>query len=138
MPKAMDGIADYAQKYSEKHPGEEVKIFFLPKTITGVFHYIMDYDFEYGEHFYDLTWNNGFKHEEVLSDIEIPCVYLHAKETVIEDNIYLCAASREQAERAVGYIGEHCTLIETDSSDHSIHTVHSDIYMDAVNKFLAD
>ena len=44
--------------------------------------------------------------------------------------------SREQAERAVGYIGDNCTLVETDTNDHVIHTVHSDVYIDAVNSLL--
>lgn len=137
MPNAMNGIANYAQKYSKKHPGEEVKIGFLPKSITGIFHYVVNYDFKYGEHFYDLSWNNGFKQEDILSAIEVPCVYLHAKESQAKDGTYLCAATREQAERAVKYIGDNCTLVETTTSDHLIHAVHSDVYIDAINGFLS-
>lgn len=138
MKDSMSGIANYAQKYSEKHPGEEVKIFFMPSSATAVFHYVNQYDFGYGEHFYNLTWNNGITHEQLLSDIEIPCVYLHAKEGVAENGVYLCAASREQADRAVAYIGENCTLVETDTSDHCIHDVHKDIYIDTINSFLKE
>ncbi|MDO4831732.1 MAG: alpha/beta hydrolase, partial [Clostridia bacterium] len=65
----------------------------------------------------------------------VPCVYIHAKESTAPDGTYLCAASREQAERAVGYIGDNCRLIETDTSDHIIHTVHKDLYIEAVNSF---
>ena len=136
MADSMDGLANYAQKYSEKHPGEEVKIMFLPSSVTGIFHYVVDYDFQYGEHFYDLSWNHGYTHEQILSAIEVPCVYLHAKENVAENGVYLCAASREQAERAVAYIGDHCTLIETTDSDHAIHSAHSELYIKAVNSFL--
>ncbi len=39
MKDAMPGIAGYAQKYSQKHPGEEVKIFFMPKAATSTFDY---------------------------------------------------------------------------------------------------
>lgn len=138
MKSSMDGIANYVQRYSEKHPGEEVKIFFLPSSITGIFHYVNNYDFLYGEHFYDLTWNNGYTHEEILSEIEVPCIYLHAKEGISENGVYLCAASREQAERAVSYIGDQCTLIETDTSDHVIHSVHSELYIEAVNSLLKE
>lgn len=136
MKDSMPGIANYAQKYSEKHPGEEVKLFFMPKSATCVFHYVNQYDMLYGEHFYDLSWNHGITHQQLLSDIEIPCVYLHAKEKVAENGVYLCAASREQADRAVALIGENCSLIETDTSDHSIHDVHKEIYLDVVNSFL--
>lgn len=136
MPKAMEGIANYTQKYSEKHPGEEVKIAFLPKSITGIFHFVVNYDFKYGEHFYDLSWNNGIKQEDILSAIEVPCVYLHAKESISDNGVYLCAATREQAQRAVKYIGDNCTLIETSTSDHLIHGVHKDFYIETINKFL--
>lgn len=136
MKDAMPGIADYAQKYHDKHPGEAVKIGFLPSSIWFVFDYARYYDFEYGERFYDLSWNHGLTHEKILSDINVPCVYIHAKENVYETGIYLCAASREQAERAVQYIGDSCRLIETDDSDHVIHSVHADVYIDAVNSLI--
>ena len=138
MKDAMPGLANYAQKYREKYPTEEVKIMFLPSSITTVFHYVEQYDMLYGEHFYNLTWNNGITHEEMLSDIDIPCVYLHAKENVAETGVYLCAASKEQADRAVDYIGENCRLVETENSDHNIHGLHEDIYLDAVNSFLEE
>ena len=84
MKDSMPGIANYVQHYSEKHPGEEVKIFFMPPSATLVFHYVKNYDMLYGEHFHDLTWNNGITHEKLLSDITIPCIYLHAKENVAD------------------------------------------------------
>ena len=115
-----------------------MKIFFLPSSITGIFHYVENYDFTYGERFYDLTWNNGYTHEQILSDIEVPCIYLHARESISENGVYLCAASREQAERAVSDIGDQCTLIETDTSDHVIHSVHSELYINAVNSLLKE
>ena len=87
-------------------------------------------------YFYGLTWNNGYTHEQILSDIKVPCVFIHAHESVAENGIYLCAASREQADRAVSYI-ENCTFIETDTSDHSIHEVHKEVYINAVNSLLS-
>lgn len=137
MANAMEGIANCAQKYSEKHPGEVVKIFFMPPSTTEIFHYVVNYDFRYGEHFYDLSWNHGYTHEEILSAIEVPCVYIHAKESIADTGVYLCAASREQAERAVSYIGDNCSLVETPTSDHAIHSVHSDTYIEVVNSFSA-
>lgn len=138
MKDSMPGIANYAQHYSEKHPGEEVKIFFMPASATITFHYVKQYDMLYGEHFYDLTWNNGITHEQLLSDITIPCIYLHAKENVADNGVYLCAASREQAERAVALIGDNAQLIETEDSNHDIHGTHTQIYVDAINSFLEE
>ena len=133
MKNAMPGLAKYAQKYHDRHPGEAVKIGFLPSSIWYVFEYAKKYDFAYGERFYDLSWNHGHTHEEILSAIKVPCLYIHAKENAADDGTYLCAASREQAERAVSYIGDQCRLIESDTSDHVIHSVHRDFYIDAVN-----
>jgi pimeloyl-ACP methyl ester carboxylesterase len=136
MKDMMPMIADYAQKYHDDHPGEPVKIAFLPNSVWYIFQFAMQYDFAYGERFYDLTWNHGLKQEDILSAIQIPCVYIHAKESVDPNGVYECAASREQAERAVAYIGDNCRLVETDTSDHVIHTVHSQLYLDAVNSLL--
>ena len=136
MKNAMPGIAGYAQKYHEKHPGEAVKIGFLPASIWFVFDYAREYDFAYGERFYDLSWNHGYAHKDILSAIKVPCVYIHAKESVHENGTFLCAASKEQAERAAAYIGDNCRLVETDSSDHVIHTVHRDVFVEAVNSLL--
>lgn len=133
MKDSMPSIAGYAERYHKKHPDEAVRIGFLPSSMWCVFEYAKNYDFAYGERFYDLSWNHGLTHEEILSDIEVPCVYIHAKEMVHESGTYLCAASREQAERAAAYIGDNCRLIETDTSDHVIHTAHSDFYIEAVN-----
>ena len=71
--------------YHEKHPDEPVKIGFLPSSIWYVFQFAQEYDFAYGERFYDLTWNHGLTHEQILSDIDVPCVYIHAKENTAED-----------------------------------------------------
>lgn len=135
MKDAMPKIADYAQEYHDKHPGEPVQIWFLPSSIWYTLQFQMEYDLAYGENFYDLSWNNGYTHEQILSDIDVPCVYLHAKESVAESGVYLCAATREQAERAVSYIKD-CRLVETDTSDHTIHSVHSEVFIDAVNSLL--
>ena len=133
MKDSMHGIANYAQDYHDKHLGEPVKIGFMPSSSWYVFQYAQQYDFAYGEHFYDLTWNHGYTHKQILSAIEVPCIYIHAKENVFEDGTYMCAASREQAERAVSYIGSNCQLVETSDSDHAIHTVHKDDYIQTVN-----
>ena len=133
MKDAMPKIADYAQKYHLRHPGQPVRIGFLPASVWYIFQFAQEYDMAYGEKFYDLSWNHGLTHEKILSDIRIPCVYLHARDSKDENGTVLGAASHEQAERAAAYIGDHCRLVETDTGDHVIHTVHSKLYINAVN-----
>lgn len=136
MKDSMPKIADYAQSYHDKHPDEEVKIAFLPSSMWFIFKYVKDYDFAYGEHFYDLTWHHGLTQEQIFADLNVPCVYLHAKEGRADTGVYLCAASQEQAKRAVSMIGENCSFLETATSSHDIHHVHAKEYMDAVNSLL--
>lgn len=138
MAESMPRIADYAQGYALRHPGKEVKLFFMPPGAVQVFHYVRDYDMRYGAHFYDLTWHNGVLEEELLADISVPCIYLHARESRAGDGTYLCAASREQAMRAAELIGAQCTLIETGDSDHNIHGNHAKLYIDAVNRLFPE
>lgn len=138
MKDSMDGIANYAEKYYEKHPNEYVKIGFLTSTVWSIFKYAKNYDFAYGEHFYNLSWNHGISQKQILTNINVPCIYIHAKEGRSDNGTYLCAASRAQAERAVGYIGENCKLLETNTSDHIIHTVHKDFYIATVNSLLEE
>lgn len=136
MKDSVANIADYAQSYHDKHPDQPVRIGFMPSSVWYIFQFAKEYDFAYGEKFYDLSWNHGYAQEQILSDIEVPCVYIHAKENIAENGTYLCAASREQAERAVSYIGDNCRLVETEDSDHCIHTVHSELYINTVNSML--
>ena len=127
------GLADSAQKYHEKHPDEYVKIPYMPSSIWYTFKFNAQFDQAYAENFFDCSWNNGHAHKDILEAIEIPCVYLHAKEGFGPNGEMLCAASLEQAERAISYIGDNCTMVETPTSDHTIHTKYTEIYIDAVN-----
>lgn len=136
MKPLMPKIADDAQRYHDEHPGEPVKLAYLPYAMWYLFQFAMKYDFAYGEHFYDLSWNHGLRHEDILAAIRVPCVFIHARESVDPSGVYECATSREQAERAASCIGENCRLVEADTNDHVIHTVHSGFYVDAVNSLL--
>lgn len=136
MKPVMPFLANYAQWTARRHPDEEVKMPFLPRSITCMFHHVGQYDMLYGEHFYDLTWSRGVRHAQMLADIAVPCVYLHAKETVSPEGVLFCAASRAQAERAVALIGDDVALIETPDSDHNIHGKHTTLYLEALSRLL--
>ena len=126
----MNYIADSAQKYRDEHPDAPIRIGLLKSEMLE---YCYKYDTAYGEKFYDLSWTGGFTHEQILERIKVPCVYIHAKEYKDKNGICQCASTNEQAERAVSIIGDNCRLVETDDSRHEIHTLHSQVYIDAVN-----
>lgn len=133
MKNAMPGLANYAQKYSDKHPSQAVQFFYMPQSINQSFQYVKAYDFLFGEHFYDYTWHAGIRHKDLMKDIKIPTVFLHAKDNYTEDNILMAASSDQQARKAVELIGENCKLIELESN-HLIHWYHPDVFVEAINE----
>lgn len=131
MASSMEGLANYAQTYHEKHPDQPVQYFFMPETVNFTFLHIKEYDFLFGEHFYNYSWHSGISHETLMSDIDVPTVFIHAKDSYTEDGILQAASSDEQARRAVSLIGD-CELVEL-SSNHDIHRFNPDVFIDAVN-----
>lgn len=131
MANSMPGLANYAQWYSNKYPDKAVQFFFLPQSINQSFQYVKDYDFAFGEHFYDYSWHSGISHKKLMEDICVPCVFIHAKAQYSQDGILMAASSDEQARRAVKLIGR-CKLIEL-KSNHLIHWYHPDVFINAIN-----
>ena len=130
------GIPDLAEKYHKAHPGEVVKIGVLPSIAWNVNQYIPDYDLTYGEHFYDLSWNHGYTHKQILSDIHVPCVIIHEKENVDANGLYLCATSDNNAKEAARLLGDNGRLEEVESSYHMFHSNHVDEFVDIINGVL--
>ncbi len=134
MPSAMDGLANYAQRYYEEHPNEPVQFFFMPESINFMFLSMREYDLKFGEHFYDYSWHSDIDHARLMRAVKVPTVFLHAQEAYSDDGILMAASSNEQARKAVNLI-DGCELIEL-SSNHDIHRFHPDVFIDAVNKLL--
>lgn len=109
-----EGIINYAASYREKHPGERLKLFFLPPSITGIFYFVDDYDPRFGDTFYDCSWMENFDHAETLQRIDCPSVLIHTNWSYDEDGILMGAMSGEDAERAHSLIDGN-VLIEADS-----------------------
>lgn len=68
-----------------------------------------EYDFAFGEHFYDYSWHAGISHETLISDIHVPTVFVHAKGQYSPDGILMAASSDDQAHRTVDLI-RNCRL----------------------------
>lgn len=136
MPKAVPGMVKTARKYREKHPDKPVRIFYMPNSINNMFEFFDCYDLMYGEHFYDYTWHSGIAHERLMSDINVPTVYIHAKESYTPDGILQCAASFAQADKAVKLIKGDCRFFETKNSQHDIHNLFTDFYIEKLESLL--
>lgn len=136
MPEKLTNLlANYAQKFYNKHPYEPVQYFFMPELINSMFLHTQQYDLLFGEHFYNYTWHHGINHEKLMSSIHVPAIFLHAKELFTKDGKYLLAAtSNEQAQKAVKLI-KRCELVELQSM-HNIHNTHPDVFISSINKFI--
>ena len=135
MPGAMNGLANYAQRYRRKHPGEPVRFFFLPASLGAMFLHMHEYDLRFGERFYDYTWHSGIPHERLMADVRVPAVFLHAKDSFTEDVVLLAASSDEQARRAAALMGA-CEFVEI-KSGHDIHRAHPQVFLEAMNRLLS-
>jgi pimeloyl-ACP methyl ester carboxylesterase len=143
LPGKMGKVAEEAKRYHEKNPEKSIKIWFLPKSvnemISNMFTYIPEYDFKFGDNYYNSTWQNGISHEKLISDIKGPCVFMHAKDAYAinpdtSDSILMAASSDAQARKAVSLIKE-CELVEL-VSGHDIHLEKPQEFITAINKLL--
>lgn len=132
MASSMEGLANYARRYHQKHPHKPVQYFFMPESINFMFLYTAEYDFLFGEHFYDYSWHSGISHERLLSDIQVPTLFVHAKALYSEDGVLMAASSDEQARQAVGLIRD-CGLVEV-SGNHDIHRFQPKVFIASINK----
>lgn len=133
MASSMNGIANYAQQYHEKHPDEAVQIFFMPESVNFTFLYSKRYDHAFGAHFYDYTWHSGISHETLMADIKVPTVFLHIQEQYSDNGILMAASSNAQAEKAAGLIGD-CELVQL-TGNHDIHRFQPDDFIRAIERF---
>lgn len=104
----------------------------MPEDINFMFMNMNRYDLQFGENFYDYSWQSGISHEKMMSDIKVPTIFIHAKDSYTDDGILLAASSDEQARKAVSLI-EIAELVELESS-HDIHRFNPDTFINAVNK----
>jgi len=132
MPKAMNGLANYAQMYHLKNPNKPIQYFFMPESINCIFLYSRNYDLKFGENFYNYSWHSGIKHEDLMKDISVNTIFLHAEEVYSDDGILMATSSNAQARQAVELIG-NCELIEL-KSNHNIHRFNSKVFINVINK----
>lgn len=122
-----------AREYSQKNNTECKKIWYLPYSWIHGLLYTDEYDYEFAETFYDGSWFDGVSQEEILRGIECPCVYIKAKTDYGEDGVLYAANEEEDAKRVAELI-KNCETVETPTSDHDIHFVYSETFIDVLVK----
>ena len=82
--------------------------------------YTEECDYLFSETLYDGTWFDGVSQEEMLQEIQCPCVYIKVKTGYGKDGVLHTANDDEAAKRVVDSV-KNCRFMTTDMSDHGIH-----------------
>lgn len=96
QPRLTRDVLDYRSK----HPGEPVKIYYMPPVMNELFRGFNSYDPRFGDTFYTGSWNDGFDHAETLSNISVPAVLIHTNWSYDADGILMAAMDDQDAEQA--------------------------------------
>lgn len=140
-------LARAAGKRTKKHPGEPIKLWFVPHAMLRGLYYREKYDYAFGDTFYDGSWFEGMKQEEVLAGVKCPCIYLKAKTVYLTDrglvyedtkelrekNILCCANNDSDAARVKELISG-CKMEITPTSNHLIHYKYPEQFVAAIQK----
>lgn len=121
------------RKYREEHPGEPLKLWYMPYGWIHGTLYLDDFDTEFAETFYTGAWFDGFDQEETLSNVGCPSVYIKAATSYGKDGVLYAANSDEDAERVHRLIeGNEMITIK---SGHDIHFEHPDEFIQIMVDF---
>ncbi len=122
------------KEYREAHPGEPLKLWYVPyQWIHGTL-YLDDFDLDFAETFYTGTWFKGFNQEETLSKINTPSVYIKAATQYGEDGVLYAANRDEDAEKVHSLLkGNEMITIK---SGHDIHFEKPDEFITIMVDFL--
>lgn len=118
--KVKQKMIKMAAKYRKKHPDKNLKIMFWPKAALSGFQGMNNYDPLFGEAFFNDSFHNGIRHEDILRGIKCRTVFMKAQTNRSEDGFLMAALSEEDLERVTEFI-EDCQIVRFDCG-HGIHT----------------
>ena len=127
-------VARSAREYREKHPGEPLKLWYVPYNWLHGTLYLDDFDLEFAETFYTGTWMKDFDQEATLSNIKCSSVYIKAETAYGEDGVLYAANTDEDAAKVHRLIqGNEMITIK---SGHDIHFEHPEEFSQILVDFL--
>ena len=129
-----DRLAASTRNYRAEHPGQPLKLWYVPyKWMHGTL-YLDDFDLNFSETFYTGSWFKGFDQAETLTKIKCPSVYIKAATQYGKDGVLYAANSDEDDEGVHRLIkgNEKITI----KSGHDIHFEHPDEFVNMMVDFL--
>lgn len=109
-----------AAKYRKNHPDKNLKVLFWPKAALSGFQCMNKYDPLFGETFFNDSFHNGIRHEDILKQIKCKTVFMKARTNISEDGILMAALNEDDLKKITELIAD-CQIVRFDCG-HGIHT----------------
>jgi len=130
-------LVRYSLRWIDHHPGEPLRIFFLPSLINVYFEGLANYDPAFGAAWDDGTWYGGFDTDAALAAVKCPTTLLHTNWWFTRygtyydaDGTLMAAMDGDDAARATKLLGDVEAVPL--SSGHLVHFERPKEYLAAV------
>ena len=117
--KIKTKLGDNALKFRTKHPDKTLRVMFWPKKFMEAFNGLNDYDPNFGEAFYNDSFNSNIDYEKLLSNIDCETIFMKAKTAIGEDGLIQCALTDEDLDKVKNLIKN--IDVEYFDCGHGIH-----------------
>lgn len=104
-------IADAAINFVQAHPGEPVKLWFVPHSIVHGERYMNQYDPLFGDTFYTGAWFAGTDQADILSRVQCPAVYIKVVTRFGKDGVQWAASDDADAARVESLLQNGRTVL---------------------------
>ena len=117
--KIKTKLGDNALKFRTKHPDKTLRVMFWPKKFMEAFNGLNDYDPNFGQAFYNDSFNSNIDYEKLLSNIDCETIFMKAKTVIGEDGLIQCALTDEDLDKVKNLIKN--IDVEYFDCGHGIH-----------------
>lgn len=117
--KIKTKLGDNVLKFRTKHPDKTLRVMFWPKKFMESFNGLNDYDPNFGEAFYNNSFNSNIDYEKLLSNIDCETIFMKAKTVIGEDGLIQCALTDEDLDKVKNLIKN--IDVEYFNCGHGIH-----------------
>lgn len=108
-------IYNATASYIDKHPGEPVKVWYIPHSLVYGEFYINQFDPLFSETFYIGSWFDEMDQADILSRVECPVVYIKVITRYGEDGVLWAANSDEDAAKVESLLKDGEMTLVTDT-----------------------
>jgi pimeloyl-ACP methyl ester carboxylesterase len=132
-------LTRYSLRWIDHHPGEPLKIFFLPPLVNVYFEGLVHYDPAFGAAWDDGSWYRDFDTATALEAVTVPTTLIHTTwwydkhgTSYSDDGILMAAMDNDDAARAAKLLGDPGII--TVSSGHLVHFERPKDYLRAIHQ----